>query len=54
MSEYLEILELNKVFFFCLFINEGEVFVYLYWYKEIEIIYVLKGSFNFGVNDMLI
>jgi AraC-like DNA-binding protein/quercetin dioxygenase-like cupin family protein len=51
MSLFLEIPDLNKQFPFRSFINEGHEFVYPHWHKELEIIYVMKGNVNIGVND---
>ncbi|WP_088825516.1 AraC family transcriptional regulator [Listeria goaensis] len=52
MGNYLEIPNLDKNFPFRTFTNDGEVLVYPHWHKEIEIIYVLRGSLNLGVNDV--
>ncbi len=52
MGNYLEIPNLDKNFPFRTFTNDGEVLVYPHWHKEIEIIYVLSGSLNLGVNDV--
>nr|WP_220132266.1 MULTISPECIES: AraC family transcriptional regulator [Listeria] len=34
------------------FTNEGGVIVYPHWHKEIELIYVIEGRLNLGVNDV--
>lgn len=51
MNLYLEIPELDKHFPFRSFINQGDVLCYPHWHKEIEIIYVTKGTLDLGVND---
>ncbi|MFD2615897.1 AraC family transcriptional regulator [Terrilactibacillus laevilacticus] len=51
MGLYLEIPVLNKQFPFRSFINQGHQLVSPHWHKEVEIIYVFKGSINIGVND---
>ncbi|MTT33025.1 helix-turn-helix domain-containing protein [Terrilactibacillus sp. BCM23-1] len=51
MGLYLEIPVLNKQFPFRSFINQGHQLVSPHWHKEVEIIYVIKGSINIGVND---
>ncbi|EUJ30272.1 AraC family transcriptional regulator [Listeria floridensis FSL S10-1187] len=52
MGNYLEIPNLNKEFPFRVFTNDGEVLVYPHWHKEIELIYVIHGSLNLGINDV--
>ncbi|WP_223070409.1 AraC family transcriptional regulator [Paenibacillus caui] len=52
MNLYLEIPKLDKHFPFRSFVNKGDVFCYPHWHKEIEIIYVTKGSLDLGINDM--
>ncbi|MGX7024105.1 helix-turn-helix transcriptional regulator [Vagococcus hydrophili] len=54
MSLFLEIPEWPLSFPFCTFENEGEIIVPPHWHKEIEIIYVTKGSVNIGYNDQII
>ncbi|WP_221637266.1 helix-turn-helix transcriptional regulator [Paenilisteria rocourtiae] len=34
------------------FTNEGGVIVYPHWHKEMELIYVMEGRLNLGVNDV--
>ncbi|MFI3620789.1 AraC family transcriptional regulator [Vagococcus fluvialis] len=54
MSLYLEIPEWPLSFPFRTFENVGEIIVSPHWHKEIEIIYVAKGSVNIGYNDQII
>lgn len=54
MNLYLEIPELDRHFPFRSFINQGDVLCYPHWHKEIELIYVTKGSLDLGINDMSI
>lgn len=54
MSLYLEIPEWPLSFPFRTFDNVGEIIVSPHWHKEIEIIYVVKGSVNIGYNDQII
>jgi len=52
VSIYLELPELDKDFSFRSFVNSGEGLCYPHWHKEIEIIYVTKGSLELGINDV--
>ncbi|MHA0855546.1 AraC family transcriptional regulator [Paenibacillus sp. CMAA1364] len=52
MSFYLEIPELDKDLSFRSFVDLGTALCYPHWHKEIEIIYVTKGSFDIGINDV--
>nr|WP_285860084.1 MULTISPECIES: helix-turn-helix domain-containing protein [Paenibacillus] len=52
VSIYLELPELNKDFSFKSFVNSGAGLCYPHWHKEIEIIYVTKGSLELGINDV--
>ncbi|MBO0476412.1 helix-turn-helix transcriptional regulator [Vagococcus sp. DIV0080] len=54
MSLYLEIPKWSEVFPLIIFENEGEIIVPPHWHKEIEIIYVTKGSVNIGYNDQIV
>lgn len=51
MGAYLERVEPEADLKIRSFIDEGHVFVHPHWHKEIEIIYVKKGTINIGVND---
>ncbi|MDT3424922.1 AraC-like DNA-binding protein [Paenibacillus forsythiae] len=51
MKLYLEIPRLDKHFPFRSFVNRGDRLCYPHWHKEIEIIYVVKGSLDLGIND---
>ncbi|UQZ35148.1 AraC family transcriptional regulator [Paenibacillus sp. PK3_47] len=51
MSIYLEIPDVDKHFPFRSLICGGDELCYPHWHKEIEIIYVTKGSLNLGIND---
>lgn len=53
-SNYLELPDLDKQFPFRCFNDYGEGLVYPHWHKEIEFIYVIKGSIKIGVNDELL
>lgn len=52
MSFYLELPKLNKDFSFRSFVDLGTGLCYPHWHKEIEIIYVTKGSLDLGINDV--
>ncbi|AQY51812.1 AraC family transcriptional regulator [Listeria weihenstephanensis FSL R9-0317] len=52
MGLYLEFPALDKDFPMRSFTNEGGVIVYPHWHKEIELIYVIEGRLNLGVNDV--
>lgn len=54
VSKYLEIPKMDNRFPFRCFIDYGKGLVYPHWHKEIEIIYVIKGTIKIGVNDELI
>ncbi len=54
VSKYLEIPKMDNRFPFRCFIDYGRGLVYPHWHKEIEIIYVIKGTIKIGVNDELI
>ncbi|MGX7013436.1 helix-turn-helix transcriptional regulator [Vagococcus silagei] len=54
MSLYLEIPEWPLPFPFRAFENVGEIIVPPHWHKEIEMIYVTKGSVNIGYNEQII
>ncbi len=51
MGAYLELVEPEADSKIRSFIDEGLVFVQPHWHKEIEMIYVKKGTINIGVND---
>lgn len=51
MNIYLEIPDVDKHFPFRSLICGGDELCYPHWHKEIEIIYVTKGSLNLGIND---
>lgn len=51
MVIYLEMFKLIYEFFFCILLNEGEVLIILYWYKEIEILFIIEGVVNLFIND---
>ncbi|WP_347083126.1 AraC family transcriptional regulator [Enterococcus gallinarum] len=54
MSLYLEIPEINPLFPFKTFTNEGWSITYPHWHKEIEFIYCLEGTVRLGVDDEII
>lgn len=54
MSLYLEIPDWPLSFPFRTFENVGEIIVPPHWHKEIEIIFVTKGSVNIGYNGQII
>ncbi|MCZ2491321.1 helix-turn-helix transcriptional regulator [Dellaglioa carnosa] len=51
MSIYLEIPQLNKEFPFQILVNEGDILTTPHWHREMELIYVSKGTINLGIND---
>lgn len=54
MSEYFQNLHINNDFPFQAFICNGNDSIHPHWHKEIEIIYVISGSVNLGVDDEII
>ena len=54
MSLFLEIPDWAEHFPFITFENAGEIIVPPHWHKEIEIIYVTKGSVNIGYNNQIV
>ncbi|EUJ44157.1 helix-turn-helix domain-containing protein [Listeria rocourtiae] len=52
MGLYLEFPALDRDFPMRSFTNEGGVIVYPHWHKEMELIYVMEGRLNLGVNDV--
>lgn len=52
MNIYLEIPDVDKHFPFRSLVCGGDDLTYPHWHKEIEIIYVTKGSLNLGINDV--
>ncbi|OMD24777.1 cupin domain-containing protein, partial [Paenibacillus odorifer] len=51
MNIYLEIPDVDKHFPYRSLLCNGDTLCYPHWHKEIEIIYVTKGSLNLGIND---
>ncbi|MDK1726671.1 AraC family transcriptional regulator [Dellaglioa algida] len=51
MAIYLEIPQLNKEFPFQILVNEGDILTTPHWHREMELIYVSKGTINLGIND---
>ncbi|WP_436667503.1 AraC family transcriptional regulator [Latilactobacillus sakei] len=51
MAIYLEMLHLSPEFPFRLLVNEGDILTTPHWHREIELIYVIKGTINLGIND---
>ncbi|XEO93785.1 helix-turn-helix domain-containing protein [Latilactobacillus sakei] len=51
MAIYLEMLHLSSEFPFRLLVNEGDILTTPHWHREIELIYVIKGTINLGIND---
>lgn len=54
MGAYLELVEPEADSKIRSFIDEGLVFVQPHWHKEIEMIYVKKGTINIGVNQQFL
>lgn len=52
MNIYLEIPDVDKLFPFRSLVCGGDDLTYPHWHKEIEIIYVTRGSLNLGINDV--
>lgn len=53
-SKYLELPQMDSRFPFRCFIDYGQGLVYPHWHKEVELIYVIRGSIKIGVNDELV
>lgn len=51
MAIYLEMPQLNKDFPFQILVNEGDILTTPHWHREMELIYVSKGTINLGIND---
>jgi AraC-like DNA-binding protein len=51
MAIYLELPKLNKSFPYRCLENDGRILTTPHWHKEVEIILIVKGNVNFGVND---
>ena len=54
ISKFLEIPDLDNEFPFRSFNDYGLALVYPHWHKEVEFIYVIKGSIQIGVHDDLV
>lgn len=52
MGIYLEIRQEDKEYPLSSYKNKGEDLLYPHWHKEVEIVYVIKGSLRLGVNDV--
>lgn len=53
-NSYLEIRQDNNEFPLDCFVNSGDQIVFPHWHKEIEIVYVIKGTVNIGIHDSII
>ncbi|MCU9615106.1 AraC family transcriptional regulator [Caldibacillus lycopersici] len=53
-NSYLEIRKDNNEFPIACFFNSGDLNVLPHWHKEVEIVYVLKGTLNIGINDTIL
>ncbi|WP_348921836.1 AraC family transcriptional regulator [Enterococcus rotai] len=51
MAIFLEMPELNPEFPFRIILNDGNILTTPHWHREIELIYVTKGSIHLGIND---
>lgn len=51
MAIFLEMPTLNPEFPFRIILNDGNMLTTPHWHREIELIYVTKGSINLGLND---
>lgn len=51
MPIYLEMPKLNPNFPFRYLVNEGDILTTPHWHKEIELVWLTRGSMNIGIND---
>ncbi|MGM0124158.1 hypothetical protein IGI37_001532 [Enterococcus sp. AZ194] len=52
MAIYLEIPRLDPDFPFRMLINDGNILTTPHWHREIELIYVTKGTISLGIDDV--
>ncbi|MGG5319028.1 AraC family transcriptional regulator [Enterococcus sp. AZ072] len=52
MAIYLEMPELDKDFPFRTLINDGNILTTPHWHREVELIYVTKGTISLGIDDI--
>ncbi|MBP1044819.1 helix-turn-helix domain-containing protein [Enterococcus sp. BWM-S5] len=51
MAIYLEMPRLDKEFPFRILVNDGNILTTPHWHRELELIYVTKGTITLGIND---
>lgn len=51
MPIYLEMPHLNPAFPFKFLINDGNILTTPHWHKEYELLWIIKGEANLGIND---
>ncbi|WP_238985076.1 AraC family transcriptional regulator [Bacillus kwashiorkori] len=54
MNSYLEIRQENDEFPYSCYLHSGDISLLPHWHKEIEIVYVKKGTLTIGVNENLL
>ncbi|MBO0454889.1 AraC family transcriptional regulator [Candidatus Enterococcus murrayae] len=52
MAIYLEMPELDKEFPFRILVNDGDILTTPHWHREVELIYVTKGTISLGIDDV--
>lgn len=52
MAIYLEMPELDKEFPFRILVNDGDILTTPHWHREVELIYVIKGTISLGIDDV--
>lgn len=52
MAIYLEMPELDKEFPFRILVNDGDILTTPHWHREVELIYVTKGTIALGIDDV--
>lgn len=52
MVIYLEMPELDKDFPFRILVNDGDILTTPHWHREVELIYVTKGTISLGIDDV--
>ncbi|MGO3603527.1 MAG: AraC family transcriptional regulator [Enterococcus malodoratus] len=52
MAIYLEMPELDKDFPFRILVNDGDILTTPHWHREVELIYVTKGTISLGIDDV--
>lgn len=52
MAIYLEMPDLDTAFPFRMLMNDGDILTTPHWHREVELIYVTKGTIALGIDDV--